>query len=381
MIVRRRLLCLLAGMLAVSGCTMPRPWKLPSATCNGSPSPVASSRVLTVSFRLPVCSDDKVTFSNWRSETPQYGEVLPWPARPAQPQTRLVSMPAFDAARGTSAIVYVHGYNNSHAVATRRATAISALVDDRVPVIALTWPSYGSAPSFAWDEANNEWAREPALRELERIVGENGKIILVAHSMGSRLVLDALARSPRLRERVTQLIMAAPDVDREQMSRAIGEHGGLSMPITIYVSTRDQPLSASWRFHGYPRGGDRSYWVSGRKGYIPFTTRPGVRVIDLSQVRGDMFHHANFIESWQGASHLCHLLSGLAGPRESRIARDYAYFQLDEILPVENRACDDRAKMALSRIDKRIQPGRGPSKEVREPWLSAPRSNGDAGKS
>lgn len=301
--------------------------------------------------------------TNLRLETPSYGAVPNRPHRPGERLPTVLIDPAHfdslveDRRKAAQPIVFIHGFNVAHDEATRRARAISALLGNRAPVVALTWPSYAKVTPYPWDEANNEWVRDRVLVELRRLAKRHGNLIIVAHSMGGRILLDALERAPDLRGRVTRAIFAAPDIDRDQFQRAVQPGGWLDIPVTVYVSTRDQALSASWRTHGHPRAGDRSYWVSGRTGFVPFAVGPNVEMVDLSRSRGEPLGHANFIMSWQGAADLCRVLTGTAHEAaRSVIADGHRYWLVDETVPADSAGCDRAAIQALSILGQRPRP-------------------------
>jgi esterase/lipase superfamily enzyme len=76
--------------------------------------------------------------------------------------------------------------------------------------------------------------------------------------MGNFLVLDALARLDRLPISSTgQLIMAAPDVDRDQFVQNIPKIKQFFRGLTLYASSAGRALAASKRVAGgIPRAGD-----------------------------------------------------------------------------------------------------------------------------
>ena len=76
--------------------------------------------------------------------------------------------------------------------------------------------------------------------------------------MGSRIVLDSIKSTNFAKDLFANIVLVAPDVDRELMARQLRSPNGLGSPTTLYASLRDQALAASWRAHGYPRAGDLS---------------------------------------------------------------------------------------------------------------------------
>jgi esterase/lipase superfamily enzyme len=135
-------------------------------------------------------------------------------------------------------------------------------------------------------------------------------LTVIAHSMGNHLALD-MVRSWRMAHPnadvpIKRLIMAAPDVDRSWFITSAGRE--LGVDVTIYASTRDQPLSASWRSHGYARAGDLSKRVTGHDTSYPNDQLTSATVVDTSDVSAGI-GHADFIETAQGAADLCRIVN------------------------------------------------------------------------
>src|SRR5689334_21080351 len=82
-----------------------------------------------------------------------------------------------------------------------------------------SWPAGGGVSAYVYDRESSEQA-EPYLREyLEMVLKETGakSVSVIAHSMGNMPLLRVLqALGPTLPKGVqlNQIILAAPDVDR-----------------------------------------------------------------------------------------------------------------------------------------------------------------------
>jgi esterase/lipase superfamily enzyme len=144
------------------------------------------------------------------------------------------------------------------------------------------------------------------------------RLIVVGHSMGNHLALDGVAQlDPAFRsQHIAALIMASPDVDRADLYREL-EHG-LELPVTIYGSTRDQALSASWRAHGMPRAGDLAAWVTGHVPDYNLQDPPGANVVDTSLVTTGLIHHSDYISTPEGAADLCRVVSNAVDLKDGR---------------------------------------------------------------
>lgn len=160
------------------------------------------------------------------------------------------------------ALVFVHGYKTTFENALYRTAQISYdLKFDGAPFL-YSWPSGGTLQGYTYDRESAAQA-EPYFREfLEMVVNDTGarKVSIVAHSMGNQLllrVLQDLRRSLPEGVKISQLILAAPDVDRHSFENIITSIRGIAEGITLYSASNDKALLMSRRVNGgIPRAGD-----------------------------------------------------------------------------------------------------------------------------
>lgn len=322
---------IIALLATVTGaCALPRPWLTPAAT-DACIAPLDTrDAILAISFRVPDCREGRrLQWTYYRSEQPQFStadvHLQPSMVGGDDWYDELDRRAAF---AGKPPVIYIHGYFNSQNDAYRRALAVRALLcppgtpPDREsvaacsparPVVALTWPSHVSFAKYTWDEANAEWVIDHAVKQILTIARRHKGTTLVAHSMGNRILVAAALAAASDPESFDRLVLAAPDVDRAQIAELLERKEGLGFPATIYASRTDQALSASWRTHGYPRAGDLSFWVTGRRPAYPYKVINEAHVVDTTGVKAGSIGHAAFIESREGAADLCRVLAGLAG--------------------------------------------------------------------
>ena len=162
------------------------------------------------------------------------------------------------------ALVFVHGFNSSFENALYRAAQISYDIKfDGAPFL-YSWPSKGTLGlhDYSYDRESSGQA-EPYLRQfLAMIAHETGatSMSVIAHSMGSQLLLPVLrdlkhAAPPGVT--VSQVILAAPDVDRDAFENIARELTGATRGITMFAAGNDLALAVSRRFWGgVPRAGD-----------------------------------------------------------------------------------------------------------------------------
>jgi esterase/lipase superfamily enzyme len=205
------------------------------------------------------------------------GEVN-WPPRTRKPdakrdfltldQRNFATADAFSAALRTAmrqggqtdAVVYVHGFNNTMAEGVYRVAQMHH--DLEVPGVAVhyAWPSRGSALGYVYDRDSVLFARSGFVDLLDQVEASGAKnIVIVAHSMGAFLTMEAL-RQVALREgrgaldRVSGVVLIAPDLDLDVFRSQAKDIGNLPQPFVIFGSSRDRILNISATISG---SGDR----------------------------------------------------------------------------------------------------------------------------
>ena len=151
-----------------------------------------------------------------------------------------------------SSFLFVHGYNVSFEDAARRTAQLAYDLGFDGPAVFYSWPSRGDAAAYTIDEQTIEWSQANLRAFLEHYTLHSGaqRIYLIAHSMGSRALTRALgavlAAHPEIRNRLKEVILAAPDIDADVFSRdiapALARYGS---PVTLYASSTDRALAVS----------------------------------------------------------------------------------------------------------------------------------------
>ena len=210
------------------------------------------------------------------------------------------------ASAGKSAFVFVHGYNVSFEDAARRTGQMAYdLGFDGAPVF-YSWPSRGDLAGYTIDENNIEWSTPHISSFLADFLANTqaAQVYLVGHSMGgrglARAVADLLATQPQLAQKITELILSAPDIDAAIFKHDIAPKlAGARNPVTLYASSQDLALAASKAVHGYPRAGD-----SGAGMLIV----AGVETIDATGVDTSFMKHSYFAEKRSALSDMFYLI-------------------------------------------------------------------------
>lgn len=181
--------------------------------------------------------------------------------------------------------IFVHGYNNNFADSVFRAAQMS--YDFGIPAVTLhySWPSAGSLGLYVYDRDSATFGRD-GLAETLRLAAKTKatKILLVGHSMGSFVVMEALKDlaengHSEVFRRMSGVMLAAPDIDIDVFQAQVADIGQLPKPFTVLVSRADRALNVSGRIvGGHPRVGDGSS--------IPILQKLGIVVLDASDLDG-----------------------------------------------------------------------------------------------
>ncbi|MBL8565417.1 MAG: alpha/beta hydrolase [Hyphomicrobiaceae bacterium] len=218
------------------------------------------------------------------------------------------------------AFVFIHGYNTTFDNALYRTAQVAYDIKfDGAPFL-YSWPSGGGIASYTYDGVSAEQA-EPFLGEFLKLVTQKSgatSVSVIAHSMGNRLLLRVLQEIQRTKPegvKISQVILAAPDVDRDSFENIASALKGLpSGGITLYASSNDRALEVSRRFHGgVPRAGDVPNGV-------PLIV-PGVDTIDATSVSMDSLglHHSGYAENNALLSDIGALIQTGERPPEKRV--------------------------------------------------------------
>jgi esterase/lipase superfamily enzyme len=155
------------------------------------------------------------------------------------------------ARTGGEAVIFVHGYNTNMAEGVYRVAQFAHDLQLPGTVVLYSWPSAAEPLGYAYDRDSALSARD-GLEALIHQVARAGakKILLVAHSMGSGLTMEAL-RSASLRGDKATLrvlngvILISPDIDVDVFREEALSMGKLPQPFVIFGSDRDKILRLS----------------------------------------------------------------------------------------------------------------------------------------
>lgn len=219
------------------------------------------------------------------------------------------------------ALVFVHGFNVSFDNAVFRTAQLAYdLKFDGAPFV-YSWPSKGTIGlnDYPYDRESSSQA-EPYLRDfLEMVARDTGatSVSIIAHSMGNQLLLPVLRQlKGTVPEGLTlsQIIMAAPDVDKHTFENLAKEIAGATRSMTLMAASNDIALGISRRFWGgVPRAGD-----------VPAggpIVVAGVDTIDITSLSTEMFslNHSGFAQKSALLSDIQALIQTGARPPDIRV--------------------------------------------------------------
>ena len=194
-----------------------------------------------------------------------------------------------------SILLFIHGYNVSFPEAIFKAAQIAFDANFAGTVLAFSWPSAGSLFKYDKDRESAEFAGPHLAQIFHLIMEEIGKknVYIVAHSMGNQVLVDALqlAASSKASISISELVMAAPDVDKNVFLSKADQIRSVAKNITLYASSADKALRAS---------GEKSFGT--RLGFVGPTGPnifPGIETIDVTAAGDDMLglDHSTFSSS------------------------------------------------------------------------------------
>lgn len=154
-------------------------------------------------------------------------------------------------------LIYVHGFNNTFEFATLRLAQFVHDIQFPGSPILFSWPSQGSVRNYQTDETMAD-ASIPRLAEVLKTLvlerqSDSAKIHLLAHSLGSRVLLHAIHKVvldvvPKDRP-FGQIILAAPDMDSNEFNNMIPSAFRHADAVNLYFCKDDKALMASRVFH------------------------------------------------------------------------------------------------------------------------------------
>ncbi|TCR66338.1 alpha/beta hydrolase [Bosea sp. BK604] len=263
---------------------------------------------------------DGVSFSNIVVSIPRQREVgtiqLPRSV-PGNPATDFVVTSASPVAKSDLAswfrmtggrkrvFVFVHGFNTPFDRAVFRFAQLTHDADAKAAPVLFSWPSRGHLLDYSRDFDNASYSRSDLAYLLKTAANAPsvGEIVILAHSMGSWPAVEAVRQLALERggvpKKISNLILASPDLDVGVFRRQVEDMGPQRPQITLFVSQNDRALQLS-RF--ISRGATRLGGIDlTRDEYQQqLAGLSGITVLDLSAINaGDRINHDLYAASPQ----------------------------------------------------------------------------------
>ena len=149
------------------------------------------------------------------------------------------------------AVIYIHGYNTRFAEGVYRMAQLRHDYDLPGVAVHYAWPSAGTPFGYVHDRDSALFARDGLETLLHEVAAAKPRrIVLVAHSMGSSVAMEALRtaairRDRQLLDKLSGVVLISPDIDLDVFRAQARAMDTLPQPFLIFGSTRDRALSLS----------------------------------------------------------------------------------------------------------------------------------------
>ena len=163
----------------------------------------------------------------------------------------------------SSALIYVHGFNESYERSVIRAGQISYDLGFPGSTFVFSWPARHSVTTYLGDLERAQNSQRHFELFVNQILSTTGtsQIYIIAHHMGSRIVSSALKHiysvQPNYRDQIREVILLAPDIEANSFAEEFAMFIGTeNAPITLYSSKNDPALEVSKMFNTNVLAGD-----------------------------------------------------------------------------------------------------------------------------
>lgn len=206
-------------------------------------------------------------------------------------QDKVSSSPEKDA------FVFLHGFNVSFEESILRAAQMAVDIGFRGAPIVYSWPSAHKVFGYMADEATvTGYSVDNVIQLIKDVRVNTGaeRVHLIAHSMGNRLLTEALkamaSEGFTKKFLFNQIILTAPDIDAEVFVKHIAPKiSETAKQLTLYTSIHDKALWLSDKLHGDNlRAGTAAEQLA---------VCAGIDTIDASAESTGLLGHGYFAES------------------------------------------------------------------------------------
>ncbi len=157
---------------------------------------------------------------------------------------------------GNEATIFVHGYNNNFAEGLYRIAQLAADLDLPGEAVHFAWPSLARPLGYVTDRDSAVFSRDGLAQLITEVQAAGAdRILLVAHSMGAHLTMEALRQLAiggrrDVLDKISGVVLISPDIDVDVFRMQAKAIGRLPDPFIIFTSSRDRVLRLSARLTG-----------------------------------------------------------------------------------------------------------------------------------
>ncbi len=265
----------------------------------------------------------------------------------AQAKSQLLSESEFlagvnnqlERSRQKDLLVFVHGFNVNFDAAVIRTAQIALDMPFNGALVAYCWPSQGGVFNYDDDEPINKASVAPFtefLTALRAGVPAETRINVVVHSMGNRIVMEALSnlteyQRPDTNDRkpFANVVLCAPDVGHGDFHIWAPGVVRQAERVTLYANSGDTALIASKGLHAEHRAGDSE----------KLAIADGIETVDCSRIDFTFMGHSYYGSNTDVLSDLFMLLKedlpAARRPHLAKLASDDGrpYYQFAESAP------------------------------------------------
>jgi esterase/lipase superfamily enzyme len=222
---------------------------------------------------------------------------------------RLSSIPKEDK----SCFVFIHGFNVDFENAARRTAQIHFDLKFQGVPIFFSWPSRANVRHYFSDRNEIEFSRYVIKQFLTDVADRSDakRIHVIAHSMGADATCRAIAEMGEKGKIFDQIVLAAPDIDREVFRRQIAPRlTKTANRTTLYCSKNDLALLLSRNFNDSMRAGDSSTGA---------LVLQDVDTVDASDIDTDLLGHSYYGDCLPLLNDVHELLQASLSPEERKL--------------------------------------------------------------
>lgn len=235
-------------------------------------------------------------------------------------------------------LVFVHGYNTNFSNAAVRAAQLAHDTNFPGEALLFSWPSKETWVVGTNYDEDKERASENFTHLADFLqqvaTATDKKIHVVAHSMGTYLLMNSLAildkrleqdrsllanrRNGGQREIFAQIILAAPDIAQRNYREVFSAHdlGGLAEKITLYSAVNDYVLKSSRIINRFVEGTSEARLGDSSKAFVVLE---GMDTIDTRKEISPQFFGHSFYANYRSLVADMHLLLNYGAEADGRM--------------------------------------------------------------